>query len=124
MARKRRSRRRGRGFARPGSTVRRKVGGRMVVFKANRAGTKHPGKLVPRTESPNIKSNTIPGTKRKRKTVKRRKRAVGRKRVVRRRKKSTVRRTRVKRRIRRRVVRKRKHTKRRTHTRKRRHRRR
>ena len=41
------------GRAKPGSTVTRKVTrgpgkGDTVQFKANKAGTKHPGKLVPR----------------------------------------------------------------------------
>lgn len=55
------------GHAKPGSTVTKKVGKRNVTFKANKAGTQNPGKLVPRFETPNIKSNTIPGHKRKRK---------------------------------------------------------
>ena len=42
-----------RGKAKPGSTVTRKVSrgpgkGDTVKFKANKSGTKHPGKLVPR----------------------------------------------------------------------------
>ncbi len=107
MARKRR----GRGFARPGSTVTRKVGGRMVTFKANSSRARIPGKLVPRREKPNISSNTIPGRKRKKK---RKRKAVSRKR------KSTTRRKRVVKRTRRRVGRPRKRTVKRSHKRKRR----
>lgn len=50
-----------RGHARPGSMVTKKVGKRDVKFVANKAGTQNPGKLVPRFERPDIKSNTIPG---------------------------------------------------------------
>lgn len=49
------------GHAKPGSTVTKKVGKRTVKFVANKAGTANPGKLVPRYERPDIKSNSIPG---------------------------------------------------------------
>jgi len=52
------------GRAKPGSTVTRKVTrgankGDTVQFKANKPGTKHPGKLVPRRVVKNVgKKNT------------------------------------------------------------------
>ena len=55
------------GMARPGSTVTKKVGNRTVQFKANSSKAAIPGKLVPRRERPNVKSNTIPGFKKKKK---------------------------------------------------------
>lgn len=55
------------GKASPGSTVVRKVGKRQVTMVANRAGTQNPGKLVPRSERPDNKSNSIPLTKKRKK---------------------------------------------------------
>lgn len=52
--------RRVKGRAKPGSTVTRKVSrgpgkGDTVQFKANKPGTKHPGKLVPRRVLKDVK---------------------------------------------------------------------
>ena len=57
-------------MAKPGSTVTKKVGKRHVTFKANSSSAEIPGKLVPRFETPDIKSNTIPGRKKKRRKSK------------------------------------------------------
>lgn len=72
MAKSRSSR--SKGHAKPGSTVTRKVSrgsnkGDTVTFKANKSGTKHPGKLVPRRVVKDVGSkntSSLPKGKKKR----------------------------------------------------------
>ena len=66
----------GKGHAKPGSTVTRKVSkgpnkGDTVKFKANKSGTKNPGKLVPRRVVKDVgtknTAQSLPKGKKKRK---------------------------------------------------------
>lgn len=57
----------GRSFGKPGSSAILKIGKRKVLMVANSSKAQIPGKRVPRAESPNSKSNTIPGFKKKHK---------------------------------------------------------